>query len=205
MILGSLGIKNKKIDADNLFINGNFITMTENEDKIEFVATKDQIIIGVGSKKEMGRFIGKNTRVINLLGKTMMPGLIDAHSHFGKTACNLAQGFNISPPPFGTVATIPQLLDSVREFIIKTKPEPGTTISGFGYSDIDLVEGRHPTRYELDSISTEHPIVLTHFSNHLAVGNSLAIDFMNYQDPTAIPAGGIVDKFENGTITGVCR
>jgi predicted amidohydrolase YtcJ len=55
----------------------------------------------------MKRFIGKNTKVINLFGKTMMPGLIDAHSHFGKTACNLAQGFNISPPPFGTVKNIP--------------------------------------------------------------------------------------------------
>lgn len=55
----------------------------------------------------MRRFIGKNTSVINLQGKTMMPGLIDAHSHFGKTACNLAQGFDISPPPFGTVKNIP--------------------------------------------------------------------------------------------------
>lgn len=125
----------------------------------------------------------------------MMPGLIDAHSHFGKTACNLAQGFDISPPPFGTVKNIPELLDSIKGYILKNNPEAGKTISGFGYSDIDLAEGRHPTRFELDSVSTEHPIVLTHFSNHIAVGNSLAIEIMNYQDPASIPAGGIVDKF----------
>ena len=81
--------------------------MAEDEKIIEFVAIKDGTIIGVGRKQQMKRFIGKNTKVINLFGKTMMPGLIDAHSHFGKTACNLAQGFNISPPPFGTVKNIP--------------------------------------------------------------------------------------------------
>lgn len=55
----------------------------------------------------MGPFVGKNTHVVDLFGQTMMPGIIDSHSHFGNTACKLSQGFDISPPPFGTVTSIP--------------------------------------------------------------------------------------------------
>ena len=68
-----------------------------------------------------------------------------------------------------------------------------------------MEERRHPTRYELDQISTVHPIVLTHFSVHFMAVNSLALDLIGYHDTSSVPKGGLVDTFQNGTLTGVCR
>lgn len=135
----------------------------------------------------------------------MIPGLIDAHSHFGNTATNLAQGFNISPPPFGTITSIPLLLAELTRYITANNIQPGTTIYGTGYSDIDMAERRHPTRYELDSVSDVNPIVIGHFSGHIVAANSLALAKVNYVNSSSTPAGGILDTFPNGTITGVAR
>ena len=163
-------------------------------------------IVAVGHKSaEVNKYIGKNTNVVNLQGRTMIPGLIDAHSHFGGTATKLAQGFNISPPPFGTISSIPLLLAELSRYITANNIQPGTTIYGSGYSDIDFAERRHPTRYELDSVSAVNPIVLEHFSGHIVVANSIALAAVNYVSPSSSPAGGVLDVFANGTITGVAR
>jgi predicted amidohydrolase YtcJ len=68
-----------------------------------------------------------------------------------------------------------------------------------------MIEVRHPTRYELDSVSTVNPILLIHFSGHIVVANSLALSIVNYINESSSPTGGIIDTFPNGTITGVCR
>jgi predicted amidohydrolase YtcJ len=65
------------------------------------------------------KLIGPKTQIINLHGKTLMPGFVDSHSHFSFTAVRYAQGFDISPPPFGNVASIPQLLANLKDFIAK--------------------------------------------------------------------------------------
>lgn len=130
---------------------------------------------------------------------------MDAHSHFSSTATRLAQGFNIAPPPFGPITSIPMLVDAIKAYVVANNIPAGQPISGTGYSDIDMVEGRHPTRYELDAISTVNPIVIGHFSGHIVAANSLALQLVNYQNASSGPAGSIIDTFPNGTITGVCR
>ena len=77
------------------------------------------------------------------------------------------------------------------------------TVSGFGYSDLSLAEKRHPTRYELDSVSSEHPIVIIHFSSHLAVANTKALQLIGFLDQNPLTVG--IDTYPNGTLTGLCK
>jgi predicted amidohydrolase YtcJ len=84
----------------------------------------------------MKRFVGPETKLINLQGKTLMPGFIDPHSHFSITAVRYSQGFDISPPPFGTVTSIPQLLSNIRDYITSNNIQSGVAISAGGYNDI---------------------------------------------------------------------
>lgn len=182
--------------------------MDQENEYPHFVAVTAGKIVAVGKNSaDINKYIGQDTEVVNLQGRTMIPGLVDAHSHFGSTAIKLAQGFNISPPPFGTTTSIPLLLAEISRYITDNNIQPGTKIYGQGYSDIDLVEGRHPTRYELDSVSSVNPIVLEHFSGHIVVANSyaLALPTVNYSSAASSPPGGILDIFPNGTITGVAR
>jgi predicted amidohydrolase YtcJ len=120
--------------------------------------------------------------VVNLKGKTLTPGFIDSHSHFSMTAVVQSLGFSISPPPFGSVSNIPQMLQNAKDYITSKRIPAGQKVFGAGYNDYLLAERRHPTRYELDWISTEHPIVFQHFSAHVVVANSLAISLLNITD-----------------------
>lgn len=196
----------KKTPADIVYHNGHIITMDPKNESPSFVAVTGGKIVAVGRHTDaLGQYVGKNTQIINLHGKTLIPGLVDGHSHFSSTATRLAQGFNISPPPFGPITSIPQLVDAIKTYVVANNIPAGQPISGTGYSDIDMVEGRHPTRYELDAISTVNPIVIGHFSGHIVAANSLALQLINYQNSSSGPAGGVIDTFPNGTITGVCR
>jgi predicted amidohydrolase YtcJ len=180
--------------------------MDQQNESPSYMAVKDGKIIAVGEKSgNIHKFIGSKTKLVNLRGKTLIPGLVDAHSHFSGTATRLSQGFNISPPPFGTVTSIPQLVAAIQAYVVANNIPAGQPISGGGYNDLDMIELRHPTRYELDAISTVNPIVLVHFSGHIVAANSLALQAVNYTNASSSPAGGVIDTFANGTVTGVCR
>lgn len=89
--------------------------------------------------------------------------------------------------------------------MVDNNVQPGQIITGFGYNDLDMIEKRHPTRYDLDSVSTVNPIMIEHFSGHLVVANSLALEMVNYTNTNSSARGGVIDTFPNGTITGVLR
>jgi len=180
--------------------------MNDGQKSAEFVAIAGDKIIAVESTKiRMGRYIGKHTQMINLHGKTLLPGFVDAHSHFSLTAIQLNQGFDISSPPFGAVSSISDIITNVRNYIAANNIPVGKPIYGAGYSDIDLIDHRHPSKYDLDSITTEHPLCLRHFSNHVITCNSLALSIVGFNDTTPNPPGGYIDHFPNGTIHGVAR
>jgi predicted amidohydrolase YtcJ len=198
--------RNPDSHAETIYHNGHIITMDPSNEDPSFVAvTKGKIVAVSRQRKEIRKLIGPSTQVIDLEGKTLIPGLIDAHSHFSTTATQFATGFNIAPPPFGPVTSIPILVDVVKAHLAAHNIPPGQPIYGIGYSDLEMEERRHPNRYELDQISTVHPIVLTHFSVHFMAVNSLALDLIGYHDASSVPKGGLLDSFENGTLTGVCR
>lgn len=126
--------------ADLLFLNGNIITMDTTLPQAKVVAVKDGKIIGVygkNAKHQLCNF-GKNTKVVNLKGKTLIPGFIDSHSHFSMTAVVQSLGFSIAPPPFGPVKNIPQMLQNAKEYITSNQIPPGEKVFSSGYSDYQL-------------------------------------------------------------------
>jgi len=135
----------------------------------------------------------------------MIPGFIDAHSHFGMTAVYLNQNFSIASRPFSNVTTIPQMLDNAKKYMNSNNISIGEPIYSIGYNDYELAEHRHPTRYELDWISSDHPIVFGHYSGHAVVANSLALELVGYTENSQPPPGGVFDKYPNGTLTGLCK
>ena len=140
--------KRVKMGVDVVYYNGNIITMHEGNEAPRFVAVSKDVIVAVGrTEEEMEGQLGKNTKLVNLHGRTLIPGLVDAHSHFSATATRLSQGVNIAPPPFGPASSIPALLDSIKTYITTNNIPAGQVITAGGYNDLDMAEGRHPTRF----------------------------------------------------------
>lgn len=160
-------------EADRVLTNGVILTMNAQNAVADAVAISGAHILAVGSVEEIGRHIGAKTEVTNLFGRTVTPGFIDAHGHFpfsGDIALNMV---DLNSPPMGTIGNMEELVDTLRA---KAQARsPGEWIVGIGYDDTLLPEKRHPTRAELDAVSTKHPVFIWHTSLHLAVVNSEAL------------------------------
>jgi predicted amidohydrolase YtcJ len=183
--------------ADLLFYNGQVITMDNNAGVCEALAVKDSKILSVGSNAEVGKLKGKETKVINLEGKTLMPGFIDAHAHLELYGTN-ALGVN------GKVVKSIEELKEKLDAKVKNTPS-GQWVRGWGYNQNYLAEGRHPTRWDLDQVSTEHPIILVRTCGHISVVNSKALEIAGVDENTTDPSGGKYVRDEKGVPIGVLR
>lgn len=134
--------------ADIVYAHGNIITMDKSLPSAKFVAIKDGKIIKVSDHdSNYGCYVGDNTQVVNLRSKTLLPGFIDGHSHFSLTSVVQSLGFSISPPPFGTVTSIAQMLQNAKDYIVNNNIPAGQKVYSEGYSDYQVIEHRHPTRF----------------------------------------------------------
>lgn len=188
------------IEADTIYRNGNIITMSVANDIAHAVAVKDGKVIAVGGNSAVHALSGKNTEFVNLHGKTMIPGFVDAHSHFSWAGTRKFQ-VDLNSPPIGSTENIDGIVNALMA-AAKTTP-PGTWIRGSGYDDTLLAEKRHPTREDLDRASTQHPILITHVSGHLVVANSLALRLAGITADTPNPPGGIIQKDSANMPNGV--
>ncbi|SDP39366.1 amidohydrolase [Desulforhopalus singaporensis] len=197
------GTASARTGVDTIYHNGTVITMDSADTIVEAVAVDDGMIVGVGSTSEvMSQFNGSGTTIVNLKKKTLLPGFYDAHSHIGYAGMIYKFQVILNSPPIGTVKNIDEVVAALQEKAQQT-PE-GEWIQGFGYDDTLLAEMRHPTRYDLDRVSTVHPILITHTSGHLAVANSLALEMAGIDASTQQPGGGVIRKDPNtGEPTGV--
>ena len=163
------------------FINANVLTMNGANDKAQAVLVERGNIIAVGSTPEISaRVQTHHSRddvvVHDLLGKTLMPGIIDAHSHFpGSGVTELAADLNA--PPIGEIKSIEQMIGLLRKF--DQEMEKGEWLFGLGYDDTQMLEGRHPMRQELDAVSTDRPIFILHISGHMGVANTKAFELLD--------------------------
>nr|MBP6701266.1 amidohydrolase family protein [Halioglobus sp.] len=154
--------------AQQLFINGNVMTMDANNRIVEALAVRADRIEAVGSTGEIMALAEEGAEVVDLAGRTLLPGFIDAHGHFPGSGQKVIAA-DLGSPPVGTVTTMAELLAALRQRAEQTPP--GEWVSGFNYDDTLLAEQRHPTREELDAVSSDHPVVATHVSGHLLVAN----------------------------------
>ncbi len=195
--MSSAAVSAQTIEADLILHNGVGIPMTGAEDRVEAIAVDDGIIIAVGSDESVMAHRGADSEVVDLQGQTFLPGFIDAHGHFLGVGV-IAGIANLSPPPVGGASDIAAVQQSMRDYLAANEIPPGEWVVGFGYDDSLLAENRHPTRHDLDAVSTNHPIIATHTSGHLAVMNSAALAIAGIDADTPDPEGGIIRREADG-------
>ncbi len=156
-------------------------------------------IQAIGAQSELERSFHIRRRV-NLEGKTVLPGLIDAHSHFTFQAIADALFAGLHSAPTGDVANIGDIVRLMREHDEKND---FWAVIGQGFDDTKIEEYRFPTREELDTVSMEKPVVVIHQSFHLMSLNSKALELSGITEGFIVPEGGIAYRDEAGRFTGV--
>lgn len=192
--LGS-DIGTKQSSETVVYVNADIVTVAADNPSASALATRDGLILAVGSREEVEAAAGKAFTLRDLGGKTLIPGLIDAHGHISLTA--LSKGFaNVQPPPAGPIKSIAQLQKVMKQWN-ETNPDV-PWLMGWGYDDSLLEEGRHPSREDLDQISTDKPIMLSHVSGHLMACNSKCLEMAGISQDTANPPGGVIQRMADG-------
>ncbi len=165
-----------------VFQNGNIYTGNEKEPRAQAVAVKDGRILFVGSNAAAARWRGPDTRMIDLGGKTAVPGLTDAHYHLSRVG-EREMNLNLEG------------LTNLDDFLARVKTradqaKPGAWVTGGGWIETFWKGQAFPTRWDLDKISSNHPVFLDRADGHGAVANSLAIRLAGVEDATPNPFGG---------------
>lgn len=185
--------------ADLIYFGGPIVTVDDKNPTAEAVAIKGGKILAVGAADQiMGAHKGNQTKLQDLAGHTMIPGLIDAHGHvFGVGIQSISA--NLLPAPDGAVNSIADLQKTMRAFIAASPVVKSYGLAiGFDYDDAQLAEHRHPTRDDLDAISTEIPIAVIHQSGHLGAYNSKALELAGITAATPNPQGGVIRRRAGG-------
>lgn len=183
--------------ADTIYTGGPIITMNDAAPRAEAVAIKDGKIIAVGTKAEVEKFKAAGTTAIDLAGKTMLPGFIDGHGHVFTTGIQAASA-NLLPAPDGEGNSIAKIQEILREYAQTEAAKKFNLILGFGYDDAQIAEKRHPTRQDLDAVSTDIPILLIHQSCHLGAMNSKALELAGITADSKDPQGGVIRREADG-------
>jgi predicted amidohydrolase YtcJ len=158
---------------------------------------RDGRIAAVGPAEQVRAAAGPDARVVRLDGATVLPGLIDAHCHVSDVGY-LAAGADCRQP---SAPDIPAIQARLREAAGRTPP--GAWVTGSGYVEYQLREGRHPTRAELDVAVPDRPAVLYHTSLHACVLNSAALAEAGFADGQPDPPGGAFGRDATGRLDGV--
>ena len=181
-------------EADLIISSNKVILMTEKESAQPLsVAIKNKKIIWIGSHEDAKNIQGEH---VDFGNQAVLPGFIDAHGHASYLAF-ATQVANIASPPVGKINNIQDLQTELKNFIQDSGLQPGEWLMGLGYDDSLLAEQRHPTKDDLDEVSTEHPIYLIHVSAHLGAANSLGLSLANINSKTQDPPGGKIRRYEN--------
>lgn len=186
--------------ADVIYTGGDIITMNDSQPIAETIAIKDGKILMVGNEADIKKHKGNSTKIVNLNGKTLLPGFIDAHGHVFNAGLQ-ALAANLLASPDGTVNDITSLQQTLRNWAEKYPTRVGKTgwIIGFGYDDAQLKEQRHPTRDDLDAVFRTVPVMAIHQSGHLAAINSKGLEVAGITAVTKNPAGGVYRRREGSS------
>jgi len=176
----------------DLCIKGNVITVVNQQPRAEAIGVKDGKIVLVGTIKEVESKANKATIVFDLTGKTILPGFIDSHAHLMGTSKNRL-GVDLS-----SVKTVKETLGKIRERVEETPP--GDLIFCPDYNRQRVVEKRYPSRKELDSVSTKHPIWIQHYDGHYSQLNSMSLELLHFE-----PGMEGVESDAKGELTGLIK
>lgn len=183
-------------DVSQLFFNGDILTMdSATPEYVEAVVEQNGKIVFVGSKMEAESKYSKAIK-IDLAGKTLLPGFIDPHSHFGMVSNTMGQ-VDLNPEPVGAMANIEDILKGLKEYKEENNIADGEWIYGWGYDENQLLDKRHPTKKDIDKVLPNNPVYLQHTSGHMGVANTLALQELKVTKESKSPEGGTIDRFPN--------
>ncbi|MEO8538112.1 MAG: amidohydrolase [bacterium] len=183
--------------ADLIFSNGVVHTVDAQNRVAEAVAVSDGRILAVGSNAQVEGSASSSTRRVDLNGRSLTPGFIDAHHHITGLGSG-ADGINCKAPGMGSIRA---LVEEVRKKAA-TLP-PGAWIRGGGYDQLRLAEGRHPNRHDFDPVSPNHPVIFTRTCGHIVAVNTKAIEAARLPLTAPDIDGGRYDRDGDGQLLGV--
>jgi predicted amidohydrolase YtcJ len=184
--------------ADLVLTDGNILTMNPSQPSAEAVAIKKDRIAKVGTNKEISQWIGEATKVIDLQGNTVVPGLTDSHIHVGDF------GRFLTWIDLNDVDSIKEMQQRIRERVQKIPH--GRWIIGSGWNEARFAEKRSPNFIDLDEAAPDNPVILYHQCGRVCVVNSQALKLSNVTNETKAPSGGTIEKdVETGEPTGIFR
>ena len=172
--------------ADIVFKNGNVYTANDKAPSAQAIAVKADRIVFVGSNTAAQKYVGSNTRVVDLKGNTVLPGFTDSHQHLSGVG-QREMTLNLE----GT--------SSLEDFLAKVKArvdqaKPGDWITGRGWTETHWNPPVFPTRTDLDKVAPNNPVILGRADGHGAVVNSAALKIAGVDKNTPNPFGGEISK-----------
>ena len=183
-----------------VYLGGPILTVDASDRVVEALGVEGERIGAVGGREEILAWGGSGARVVDLAGRALLPGFIDAHGHFPGAGISAIYE-DLNSPPIGDVRGIDDIV--LRLAARAAQTEAGEWIVGWSYDDTLLSERRHPTRGDLDRASTRHAIAVWHISGHLCVANSTALERLGIDPARSDPEGGRIRRDAQGLPDGV--
>ena len=182
--------------ADLVLKNGNIYTANDRSARAQAVAVKGDRIVFVGTNAAAQRYVGTSTRVIDLQGKTVLPGFVDAHQHLSGV------GFREMTLNLEGITSLADFLAKVKARVDQAKP--GEWVTGRGWIETHWQPPAFPTRQDLDSVAPNNPVILTRADGHASVVNSAALKMAGISNATFNPFGGEISRNkQTGEPTGM--
>ena len=186
------------IHADLVILGGNVITVDSIKPRAQAIAVKFGRVLAVGQDDELKPLVGPDTRVVDARGKTIIPGLNDAHCHVLSAGRSHFQ-VNCGPTVVKSIAEIKKAIAEKAKTTSK-----GEWIVGLGYDDTKVEENWYLNRNDLDEVTKEHPVWVRHVGGHMSTTNSVGLKIANLTKDTADPVGGRYGRDKaTGELNGV--
>jgi len=186
ILLSISPVRQQVATADLLFKNGNVYTANDQLPTAQAIAVKGDRIVFVGSNADAQKFVGKDTKVIDLQGKTVLPGFTDAHQHLSGV------GFREMTLNLEGSTSLEDLLAKLKARVDQAKP--GEWVTGRGWIETHWQPPVFPTRWDLDKVSPNNPVILGRADGHGAVANGAALKIAGVDKTTPNPFGGEISK-----------
>ena len=172
--------------ADIVFTNGNVYTANDRTPRAQAIAVKADRIVFVGTNAAAQRYVGQGTRVVDLKGNTVLPGFTDSHQHLSGVGLR-EMTLNLE----GTTS-LEDFLAKVKARVDQTKP--GDWVTGRGWIETHWQPPVFPTRWDLDKVSPNNPVILGRADGHGSVANTAALKIAGIDKSTPNPFGGEISK-----------
>jgi predicted amidohydrolase YtcJ len=186
------------VKGAGIFANGRFYTVDAAGSRAAALGVEDGRIRAVGTREAVRAAMRPGVPEIDLGGRTVLPGFIDAHNHCLATG----EALGVVDVAYPRVGSIEELVAAVA--VVAAGTPAGRWIRAVGLNHAKFPDGRPPTRWDLDRATREHPVLVQHVSGHWALANSLALAARGLDERTSDPPGGQLARDAQGRLTGFC-